>query len=115
MSDIHEAFVGTDEALRVTFWNKGAENLFGWTAAETMGRETGPLFQARFEGSDREEALGLLKETGHFESTVRFKRKDGRDFRADVRAAVLKGPEGKGAGLLAAIRECGDPPDKEGS
>ncbi len=115
VSDIHEAFVGTDEALRVTLWNKGAEDMFGWTAAEAIGRETGPLFQARFDGSDREETLRFLKEAGHFESTVRFKRKDGRDFRADVRAAVLKGPKGENAGLLAAIRECGDPPDKEGS
>ncbi len=110
VSDIHEAFVGTDEALRVTFWNKGAENLFGWTAAEAMGRETGPLFQIRIDGLDREEVLRRLKKAGHYESPAGFKHKDGRYVQADIRAAVLKGPEGKITGFMAAIRDCPEAP-----
>jgi two-component system CheB/CheR fusion protein len=110
MSGIHEAFIGTDETSRVTFWNKGAEDMFGWTAEEVLGRETGPLLEARIDGSDRGEVLRLLKTAGHYESLVRFKRKDGGHFTADVRAAVLKGPAGKITGAMAAIRDCGQAP-----
>jgi PAS domain S-box-containing protein len=101
--------------MRVTFWNKGAEDMFGWTAAEVMGREAGPLLEARIEGSDREGALRRLREAGHYESRVHFKHKDGRFFTADVRSAVLKGPAGKITGAMAAIRDCGKSPAGEGS
>src|SRR5215212_9383587 len=34
----HDAFVGIDAAGRIVDWNSRAEETFGWTAAEVMGR-----------------------------------------------------------------------------
>ncbi len=34
----HDAFVGMDEDGRINGWNRAAEELFGWTAAEVAGR-----------------------------------------------------------------------------
>jgi PAS domain S-box-containing protein len=41
----HEAIIVRDILTRqITFWNKGAERLYGWTAAEAEGRDIGILF-----------------------------------------------------------------------
>jgi PAS domain S-box-containing protein len=33
------AVVGTDIGGRIVFWNEGAECLYGWPAADVMGRD----------------------------------------------------------------------------
>ncbi len=43
----HEAIIVRDiHTRRITFWNKGAERLYGWTAAEADGRDIGELIFA---------------------------------------------------------------------
>lgn len=40
----HEAIIVREiETRRISFWNKGAERLYGWTAAEAIGRDIGEL------------------------------------------------------------------------
>ena len=39
----HDAICVIDPAHRVTYWNAGAERLFGWSAAEMHGRDLRPL------------------------------------------------------------------------
>jgi PAS domain S-box-containing protein len=39
-----DAIIVRDLDERVTYWNKGAERLYGWTAAEAMGRSVVALF-----------------------------------------------------------------------
>ncbi|MFY0538063.1 PAS domain-containing protein [Nannocystis pusilla] len=42
----HEAVIALDEAERVTFWNRAAERMYGWTAAEALGRTLPELLRA---------------------------------------------------------------------
>ena len=41
LDEIDAAVVATDAAGRVTLWNRCAEQLYGWTSAEVMGRRRG--------------------------------------------------------------------------
>ena len=40
----HDAIFVRDLEGRITFWNKGAERLYGWTAGETTGKTIAQLF-----------------------------------------------------------------------
>src|SRR5512135_203292 len=40
---LHDAVIGLDPACRVRSWNKSAERLYGWTAAEAIGRHIGEV------------------------------------------------------------------------
>jgi diguanylate cyclase (GGDEF)-like protein/PAS domain S-box-containing protein len=48
------ACVCTDESGQVTFWNRGAENTFGYSAAEMIGRSVEAIIPERFRAAHRE-------------------------------------------------------------
>jgi len=51
-----------DQEDRITYWNKGAEELYGWTQNEARGQVTHTLFQTEFP-----EPLSLISEHFHRE------------------------------------------------
>ncbi|KAJ3053330.1 hypothetical protein HK102_011721, partial [Quaeritorhiza haematococci] len=44
LSNVSDSVIATDLEGTITFWNEGATRLFGWTAAEMMGRPYGDRF-----------------------------------------------------------------------
>jgi PAS domain S-box-containing protein len=100
-----DAVVSVDEELNIVLFNQGAEKIFGWTAAEVMGRPLSTLLPERFRGrhdahiahfaggpvtakrmGERQEIFGL--------------RKDGSEFPAEASISRLELP---GARLFTAV------------
>jgi PAS domain S-box-containing protein len=90
LANIHDAVVGTNEKLTVTYWNKAAEDMFGWTEEEALGRETAQLFKTQIPNSSRETALQQLMTLGHYEGEVSYIRRDGGTIQAHARSTVLR-------------------------
>ncbi|MDP1546985.1 MAG: PAS domain S-box protein [Anaerolineales bacterium] len=105
LSNVHDAIVGTDADFRITYWNKTAEEIFGWTEQEALGQETKELFKTKVPGSSREEMVKQLMTTGQFDGEVLYARKDGVYINADVRAVALKDKHNNIKGVLSSIRD----------
>jgi PAS domain S-box-containing protein len=72
LESAHDAFVSIDTAGRVTFWNRAAEETFGWSRDEVLGRSLAELIiPERFRDAHRR-GLRRYIETG--ESRVSGKR-----------------------------------------
>jgi PAS domain S-box-containing protein len=107
LDSVRESIVGIDTGYAVTFWNKGAEALFGFTAEEAMGRPIDRLIliedgRARAEWSDE---LTQLADRGKWQGQVQRRRKDGSILWTDVVASVVKTPEGEDSGFIAIHRD----------
>src|SRR5205823_4994237 len=63
---------------RITFWNKGAEHLYGWTANEALGKPSGELLYA--DANERDAPLKVLLSTGEFHGELKQVTKGGRDM-----------------------------------
>jgi PAS domain S-box-containing protein len=61
----------------IVYWNKGAELLYGWTAAEALGRNAQDLLFRELP-PQFEEAQRIVTETGHWIGDLNQVKKDGR-------------------------------------
>ena len=68
-----------DLSFRIIFWNTGAEQMYGWTPPEAIGRITHGLFQTKFP-RPIEEIKARLFAYGHWEGELSHTRKDGRQI-----------------------------------
>ena len=112
VASVREAIVVLDQQGRVTFWNPAAEQLFGYSQEEVLGRDLHRLLavdSAQYEAY--REALTRLQTTG--ESTLvgktkelKAKHKDGREMPVEVSLAFLRaGQSWQAVGIVRDIRE----------
>ena len=100
-----DAIIGKDLNGIVTSWNPGAERLFGYNAAEMIGRPVTRLFPPE-RISEEEDILARLKRgewVDHFQ-TVRV-RKDGRPLRVSLTISPIRNDEGTIIGASKIARD----------
>jgi PAS domain S-box-containing protein len=87
------------EDHRITFWNSGAERLYGWTENEAIGRRMGELLYV--DEKDREAPLQILLSTGEFRGELKQVMKDGREVIVDGRCTIVRNPDGTPRSILS--------------
>ena len=83
---------------RITFWNFGAEALYGWSASEAIGRQLGELILP--DPSEVETNAEVIASTGEFHGEVKQRTKDGKELIVQVRASVISNPDGTRRSVL---------------
>jgi PAS domain S-box-containing protein len=73
----------------ITFWNKGAEELYGWGSNEAIGRDPGELLRSELPES-RESILAVLRAVGRWEGEIIQTTKAGKRINVAVRWALQK-------------------------
>jgi two-component system, cell cycle sensor histidine kinase and response regulator CckA len=84
---------------QITFWNKGAEHLYGWTASEALGEPISKLIYA--DPKEHEEASRTLTPTGEFRGELRQVTKDGREVLVNGRSTIVRKPDGTPRSVLS--------------
>jgi PAS domain S-box-containing protein len=77
---------------RVTFWNAGAERLYGWSAEEAIGRPIGELIVA--DPREVDTYTKIIGSTGQFHGEVKQRTKDGKELIVEGRATLITDPDG---------------------
>jgi PAS domain S-box-containing protein len=93
-----DAIVSADSSGRLLTWNRGAERLFGWTAAEVVGRPLTVIIPERFrqlhtDGIARVRRTGASKLAGQVVELAGLHR-DGREFPIELSIGSWTGPDG---------------------
>ena len=73
----------------ITFWNKGAEELYGWGSNEAIGRDPGELLRSELPES-RDAILAVLRAVGRWEGEIIQTTKSGTRIHVAVRWALQK-------------------------
>jgi PAS domain S-box-containing protein len=99
------AIIGEDGAGNVTFWSQAAERMFGWTAAEAVGRP----FRLVPAGSDPGDgSSGSPSAVGVTEFETQAGCKDGTYLDVSVSTAALTGTDGAVTGVVAVVLDITD-------
>jgi PAS domain S-box-containing protein len=102
---INDAVLATDDQFRITAWNRAAENIYGWTAAEVMGRGADEVLRAGLSAEQQAEAKELLAEKSSFRSERIHARKNGELVYVEVNTIALTDSRGKATGYVTVNRD----------
>jgi diguanylate cyclase (GGDEF)-like protein/PAS domain S-box-containing protein len=83
---------------RILYWNQGAQRLFGWTAAEVIGKRTGDLFNSSTAAVHQ--AFRACVADGAWKGELIKTDKSGRTLIVESRCTLVRGDDGRPHSLL---------------
>ena len=95
----HDTVFVRDNNDVITFWNRGAEKLYGWTKDEAIGQVSHRLMQTIFP-VPLEEISAELNSTGRWEAELIHSRRDGTQVEVASRWALQLDEGGKPIAIL---------------
>ncbi len=96
----HDAVIVRDPAeSRVTFWNREAQHIYGYSPEEALGRVTHELLATVFPES-RQAVDDALAREGRWVGELRHTRKDGTVIVVSSRQALQRGADGRPSAVI---------------
>jgi len=96
-----------DEQDRISTWNRGAQQIFGWEEGEILGRHAAVLYPPDYDAQRELDALrrgvdqrGVLR--AHSGDRI---TRDGRHIRCEISSTVLRDGNGHYAGRASIVRD----------
>lgn len=107
LDSVRESVVAIDLDGRFVFWGRGAEALFGYSAAEIIGQPLAWLILPTLEDTAEEvnRIRDLVLEKGMWRAEAVRRTKSGTEFHADIAVAPVKDGRGRPTGLIALHRD----------
>jgi PAS domain S-box-containing protein len=95
----HDMIFARDRRGAITFWNRAAEDTYGWPAEDAAGRIADELLRTIY--PDRRDAIeAVLIDTGRWEGRVEQRTKAGAVLAVDARWALQRDHQGNPIGVL---------------
>ncbi|HEU4763664.1 MAG TPA: PAS domain S-box protein, partial [Gemmatimonadales bacterium] len=97
-----DAIIVRDLDQRVRYWNKSAERLYGWTAAEVIGQQVAEMFYPTGEARAAfDAAVARVRETGEWVGELEQRTRDGRTVTVEGRWTLVRDDGGRPTSILA--------------
>lgn len=100
----HDAVFTLDTQRRITFWNRGAKETYGFTREEAIGRASDELLRTMFP-IPIESIEEIVLEKGEWKGELKHTRANGEQIIVDSRWAVHTGKDKKLTGYLEVNRD----------
>jgi len=100
----HDAVFIRDMDGRLTYWSRGAEELYGWTAGEALGRIAQELLQTEFPEPFDDFAAQILQ-AGSWQGELVHATRDGRRVVVAARCAVERDDRGEPVAFLVTTND----------
>jgi PAS domain S-box-containing protein len=94
LDNIHDAVILRDMEGAIIFWNRGAEEMYGWTQAEALGLKAEVLLQTQFPQPIEEITAELLL-NDRWEGELVKSRRDGSSAVMSSRWVLLRSAQGE--------------------
>lgn len=85
----HDAILVRDSLSRILSWNRGAQDLYGWSEQEVLGRISHSLLRTHFP-IDRASVDAQLERTGQWEGELVHTCRDGRLVTVESRQVLVR-------------------------
>ncbi|HTV61092.1 MAG TPA: PAS domain S-box protein [Verrucomicrobiae bacterium] len=83
-----------DSNMRISYWNKGAERIYGWSAAEATGKKPEDLLFRGTLTPQLQECIKAVNERGKWAGELEGYTKDGRTVIIQARSNIIRDEQG---------------------
>ncbi|MEM6281481.1 MAG: PAS domain S-box protein [Chloroflexota bacterium] len=107
MKNVSEAIIRLDPQLKIVGWNHAAESIYGWTAAEVLGKEFDEVVTIIYpDGDSYKRAEQRLLDADIYEGEVLHHKRNGHQFHVWVTVTAIRQPAGgQVMGYVAVVRD----------
>lgn len=102
-----DAVISLDAKLCIRRWNRGAEQMFGWSREEVLGSNAFQLLGVEVQDAEHRESLRQLYLDGHWGAERQLRRKDGTSVLVSAFASALDDEHGQTGGFLLIAKDVG--------
>ena len=99
LDQARDAIVVLDMGQKVTYWNKGAERLYGWTSSEVLGRRANHILH--LSDTEFQQAATQVLATGDWAGEMTEQHRDGTAIDTEGRWTLVRGATGEADSILA--------------
>jgi diguanylate cyclase (GGDEF)-like protein/PAS domain S-box-containing protein len=97
---VEQAVIATDMRGMITYWNRFAERLYGWPAADALGRDMLALLSDESARREAGEMIARMRSGEHWAGEFRMRRQDGTIFPAYVIDSPIRDDQGALVGVV---------------
>ncbi len=108
----HDAIIVRNLRDEITYWNHGAEELYGWRVEEILGKTPQDLLHTLYPNA-LEEIEAETQERGSWEGELRHSRRDGTVLTVSSRWVLRRDAQGNPDGILESNRDISAKRDAE--
>ena len=98
LDQAQDAILVRDLDQRIRFWNKGAENIYGWSAEEVIGKNAQELLGA--EPAKFNEARQAVMRNGEWKGEIHQRRRSGAEMIVESRWTLVRDEQGTPHSIL---------------
>jgi PAS domain S-box-containing protein len=107
LNSVREAIVATDLGGHIIYWGSGAEELYGYSAEEMIGKSIALIVASQNEEAEQAR-MRLVHKTGKWSGQYMKRRKDGSSFWADTVISLVTDQHGQPCGFIGIDRDIAD-------
>ncbi len=96
---VTNAILVKDVDNRISYWNKGAENIYGWQASEVVGKKSSRLLYKEY-SSQQDDALLSVIDSGIWQGELHQVTEKGKNIIVKSRWTLLRDDKGKPKSIL---------------
>ena len=105
LNKVNDAVIGTDSNFNITYWNKGAELMYGFTESEALGKGSVELLSPIYAPGERERIINELNDKGSSTTIIRTKHQNGNEIIVEVNSTRIMDEYGKISGYVVVYRD----------
>ena len=108
LDNVNDAVCVIDRDQRITYWNHGAETLYGWTEAEAVGRHMGELVRTVISPEERRTILAAIDAGERQRVELLHHNRAGEPINVEANVSALHGDDGSPIGYVTINRDVTD-------
>ena len=105
IDQVSDAIISMDLDFKILSWNAAAENIYGWTEKEVIGKHIVDLVKPVYKNTTEKDVLKKFYKTGHWSIEMIEKNKKGESLFIQSSGSYIKDSNNKPIGIVAVNRD----------